>query len=180
MAMTFQTDLNTGLAGESEIAKWLRGKGGSVLPVYEKIIDTGKGPQLFSYSNENLVAPDMIVFTRQRVMWVEAKTKTGFTWYFKGRRWTTGIDERHFLDYVKVRQRTRIPLWVMFLQKGEPTKDAPLDMPNPSGLFGAEVCALEDRIDHKSQKWANGMIYWARKEDGGPLEKYAELNEVLV
>ena len=41
--MSFQQQLERGQAGESRIAQYLIERGASVLPVYEKIIDNGKG-----------------------------------------------------------------------------------------------------------------------------------------
>ena len=37
----FDEKLAYGQAGESTIARWIRARGGLVLPVYEKIIDSG-------------------------------------------------------------------------------------------------------------------------------------------
>jgi len=46
--MTFQQSLEYGQAGESVISQWLQDRGCKVFPAYEKLIDTGKGPQLFT------------------------------------------------------------------------------------------------------------------------------------
>lgn len=40
----FERKLEWGQAAESDIASWLMRRGYSVMPVYEKILDTGKGP----------------------------------------------------------------------------------------------------------------------------------------
>jgi len=76
---TFDKNLDFGQAGEGKIAQWLIKKGFSVLPVYEKILDTGKGPMLFMVE-ENVVAPDLLAFNEERVLWIEAKHKTAFAW----------------------------------------------------------------------------------------------------
>lgn len=154
----FARNLQSGKAGESAIAEWLKGRGWNVMPVYEKIIDEGKGPQVFSADRE-LVAPDLFVFNGQKCLWVEAKHKTGFTWHRLTKKWETGIDRRHYLDYLEVRKRSGIPLYLMFLHKGGQAKDSP---PSPAGLFSAEILHLSENINHTDYRWGrSGMVYWA-------------------
>ena len=57
----FDQQLAFGKAAESSIARWLIGRGCSVLPVYEKIINDGKGPQVFTPSGD-VIAPDLFVY----------------------------------------------------------------------------------------------------------------------
>ena len=155
---TFEKMLESGKAGETVIADWLKARGWSVLPVYEKIIDEGKGPQIFSADGE-LVAPDLLAFNAHKFLWVEAKHKTGFSWHRMSNRWVTGIDKRHFNDYLKVKKKSNIPLWLMFLHDGGTAKDSP---ESPAGLFTGEISDLNKNINHCSDRWgSSGMVYWA-------------------
>lgn len=157
--MNFSDNLRYGQAGESAIARWLRRNGATVLPVYEKIIDTGKGPQLFTPSR-TLVAPDILIYNGDEVMWIEAKHKTAFSWYRIGGRWTTGIDLRHYEDYCTVDDESPWPVWLLFLHRGGQAKDSPAN--SPAGLFGNALSVLRQCESHRSDKWGrSGMVYWA-------------------
>lgn len=168
----FQINLIMGQAGESSIARWLRARGCTVLPVYEKIIDNGKGPHLF-LPGRTLVAPDLFVFKGSDAFWMEAKHKTAFSWYRIGARWVTGIDIRHYLQYLEVDRCTPWPVWLLFLHQGGQAKDSPAD--SPSGLFGNTLEFLADNESHRSDKWGkSGMVYWAYSD----LKLLATLEQV--
>lgn len=157
--MSFDSQLKYGQAGESAIAMWLRKNGATVLPVYEKILDTGKGPQLFTPSAK-LIAPDMLIYNGDEVLWIEAKHKTAFTWHRRTGRWVTGIDMRHYEDYCAVDSLSPWPVWLLFLHRGGQAKDSPAN--SPSGLFGAPLKELRRRENHRHDNWGkSGMVYWA-------------------
>lgn len=163
---TFQENLAVGQMGESAIAKWCISRGNSVLPVYEKQIDTGKGPQLFT-ANGQFVAPDMFVMPSMH--WIEAKHKSHFTWYRKARRWVTGIDLHHYKSYLRVQEISRRPVWLLFLHR-DPTPH-PRDQQHgcpprcPIGLFGNGLTFLSQNKSHESGNWGrHGMIYWAHSD----------------
>ena len=150
-----------GIAGESQIARWLRGRGFSVLPVYEKLVDEGKGPQLY-LPEGSVIAPDLFIFNKENILWVEAKHKTAFTWHRLTQRWVTGIDLRHYEDYCRVNDETPWDVWLLFLHEGGQAKDSP---PNsPAGLFGNALNYLRHHENHRHKNWGRtGMVYWARE-----------------
>lgn len=155
----FDRQLKYGQAGESSIAKWLRSRGNSVLPVYEKIFDTGKGPRLFVPEGE-LIAPDLLVFGSHGTLWIEAKHKTAFAWHRISQQWVTGVDLKHYKDYLSINTQSPWPVWLLFLHDGGQAKDSP---PNsPRGLFGNSLSILEGCEDHRHGNWGkSGMVYWA-------------------
>lgn len=169
----FADTLEYGHAGESAIAGWLKSYGYTILPVYEKIFDTGKGPQLYTPECE-LIAPDLLVYRGERVLWVEAKRKSAFTMHRKTGHWVTGIDLRHYEDYCRVADCAPWPVWLLFLQEGGQAKDSPPD--SPAGLFGRELSYLREHEHHRHDNWARGMVYWNYAD----LKKMAELTEVLA
>lgn len=184
VAMRFDQSLAVGQLGESLIAHWLRNKGWHVLPAYEKEIDNGKGPRLFLATGNDeseLITPDLFAMKAGRFLWVEAKHKTTFTWYGKGGYWTTGVDKRHFADYVKVQRQTGIDVWLLFLHRESITRlddiqkwGAPLHC--PTGLFGQRITDLNRHYSHQSDKWGpSGMVYWRPFEH---LKQLALLGEV--
>lgn len=171
--MSFAESLAVGRAGEAAISRWMRSRGLSVLPVYEKIIDEGKGPQLFT-PNQQLIAPDLFVFGKGKAFWIEAKHKTAFSWHRKTARWVTGVDLRHYEEYCKIDDDTPWPVWLLFLHSGGQAKDSPPD--SPSGLFGERLAALRKTENHRHTNWGrSGMVYWAEAS----LKKIAGLCEVL-
>jgi hypothetical protein len=175
--MSFSKNLAYGKAAESAIARWMISRGASILPVYEKIIDEGKGPQLFTACGA-FVAPDILAMKAGKFKWIEAKHKKAFSWYRKKSVFETGIDLRHYEEYQKVQDISGTPVWLLFLHEGGCAKDSP---ESPSGLFGARLDELRVNESHRSDKWGSGgMVYWCRDCDGGPLRKIAELEDVLA
>ena len=116
--MPFNESLAFGKIGESDIARWLRSRGTSVLPVYEKEIDEGKGPQFFAPNGE-YVAPDM--FCLPQCEWIEAKHKKVFTWHRISGTWQTGIDLRHWEEYKRVQEISKRRVWLFFLHRSNRT-----------------------------------------------------------
>lgn len=176
---TFEQKLSIGQLGESQIAQWLIRRGWAVLPVYEKEINSGKGPRLFTPEGQ-LVAFDMFAFHpgKLNALWIEAKHKTVFSWYRIKERWVTGIDLRHYEDYLRVADMSPWPVWLLFLHtEAYGPRDEP--WPCPTGLFGQTLDVLreEHNISHRSDKWGrSGMVYWAHDT----LAQVATLSEVYA
>ena len=172
--MNFKAALDIGKTGETKIAKWLMTQGRSVLPVYEIAENQYKGPALYCHS-KSLVAPDMLVLGQNKKTWIEVKTKTAFSWHRNTQKFTTGIDFKHYLDYLDVAKITGIPLWLFFLhKKGGVAKDTPPDKISPVGLFGGDILRLETCENHRHDNWGtSGMVYWA----ADVLELIADINQ---
>jgi hypothetical protein len=157
--MGFDQRLPFGKAAETAIGLYLRGRGFSVLPIYERTDDEKKGPQLYR-SGRPLIAPDMLVYRRSDVYWIEAKHKTAFSWHRLSQSWVTGIDRRHYVDYLELLTESPWPVWLFFLHRGGQAKDSPGD--SPAGLFGNDLSVLRDCVNHRHHGWgSSGMIYWA-------------------
>lgn len=161
---SFAEQLRVGLIGESRIAQWLIGRGWSVLPIYQQELHTGKGPVLYSASHA-LIAPDMLVYRGHDVKWIEAKTKAGFTWHRRSQTWVTGIDLRHYHDYLRVAASSPWEIWLLFLHlntSGAKDTPPPLRGKSPVGLFGNDLFRLSRCEHHRHENWGKmGMVYWA-------------------
>lgn len=160
----FENQLKRGRLAEGKIATWLRRRGNSILPIYEVDIGHGKGPQFYT-RNLSLVAPDLLVIGK-RVIWIEAKCKTVFTWHRMTKRWTTGIDLHHYEDYKQVRDHSGWPVWLLFNHESSTPdqRDIKFGCPLqcPIGLFGRDLHYLESNENHRHGNWGNhGMVYWA-------------------
>lgn len=161
--MSFEQQLEVGKVGESLVAKWLMRRGHSVLPVYEIADNQYKGPALFT-ADGSIISPDMLVFNKGNVFWVEAKYKSAFTWHRKTERFVTGIDRNHYREYLKVSQKIGMPVWLFFLHKPGEAKDTPAGMISPSGLFGGDIEILSGCINHEHDGWGrHGMVYWSHE-----------------
>jgi hypothetical protein len=161
----FDALLAAGRVGESAISKWLQGRGHMVFPAYEIEKAAGKGPQLFSATGD-LVLPDLLAFRAGKIQWFEAKHKTCFTWHRISSRWVTGIDLRHYGEYLEVADRTALPVWVLFLHPKSQPSEADLGHgcpPEcPTGLFGNDIAILTGCESHRSDRHGkSGMVYWA-------------------
>lgn len=175
----FQKQLAFGRIAESQIARWLISRGNYLLPVYdiEYIDGIPKGPRVFG--NDNMVAPDLLVLGKRKSLWVEAKHKSAFSWYRIGKCWETGIDLRHYQEYLKVQEISQWPIWLLFLHDGSSPRlgDLKLGCPEdcPTGLFGNSLNVLNANESHRSDRWGkSGMVYWSH----GSLRQLATLEEV--
>lgn len=169
----FARSLANGRVGESLIANWFKRRGYSILPVYEKELGEGKGPQLFT-AEGGLIAPDMLCFKGEKVMWIEAKHKSVFSWHRRTQRWVTGIDIRHYEDYQRVEAQSPWPVWLLFLHREGYTAEPPHNC--PVGLFGGDLPYLVKHENHRHGNWGSGgMVYWARET----LKKIARLTEMV-
>jgi len=175
--MGFDRNFAFGKAGESDIANWLKSRGYSVLPVYEKEISEKKGPQLFTPSGQ-LIAPDLFAFGERsdKAWWIEAKHKSAFSWHRITERFVTGIDLRHYENYLMFSELSPWPIWLLFLHRAGRAKDTPPNRESPTGLFGRELWYLSKHENHRHKNWGNsGMVYWAHKT----LILLASLDEVF-
>ena len=162
--MSFADKLAIGKIGESVIASWFLSRGYSVLPVYEKEVNEGKGPTLFCSDKTQLISPDMLVFNSAsgKVYWIEAKHKSAFTWHRNTRAWVTGIDLHHYTQYLEVAKRTPWNVWLLFLHRSGIAKDTPDGMISPVGLFGGNIALLSRQEHHRYENHGrSGMVYWA-------------------
>jgi hypothetical protein len=174
----FERTLAFGQIGESVISRWLQSRGHAVFPAYQVEKDTGKGPQLFT-QHCDLVLPDLLAFREGKAVWFEAKHKTCFSWYRIGRRWVTGIDLRHYAEYLEVAKVTSLPVWLLFWHPlPDPSPDdqsygSPIEC--PTGLFGNDLSVLVKRESHRSDRHGrSGMVYWADTS----LRLLADVHEV--
>lgn len=178
----FEESLRFGQIGEGVIARWLRVcRGASVLPVYEKQINTGKGPRFYLPQGE-LIAPDMLVMTAKGVSWMDAKRKRHFTWHDKTRTWQTGIDLRHYGDYLQLADHSPWPVWLLFLHEDDSPERRYPSMPSrcPTGLFGGDLKRLAECEDHRDRfvndnRQTKPMVYWRV----GDLHQFAKLEDAL-
>lgn len=173
----FAKQLEFGKVGESKIAMYLRARDNTVLPVYEKVDDDKIGPRLFT-PDYTLIAPDMLVWRGIGLLWIEAKHKKVFTWHRLTKRWVTGIDLRHYKDYLTLaHSNEKWPVWLLFLH--EVSKPDERDKPYcpeecPTGLYGGNLLSLEKQENHQHSNWGpSGMVYWAEET----LIKLATLQE---
>lgn len=178
-SQSFDRQLAFGKVAEGKIARWLINRCGyTVMPVYEVEMNTGKGPQIFAPRRE-LIAPDIFAFRGTNIRWIEAKHKTVFTWHRITQRWVTGIDLRHYQDYLEVARLNQWEVHLLFLHQS-PTPDE-RDLPYcpgpcPTGLFSGELIYLAANENHRHANWGkSGMVYWAH-EILKPLASLGEMN----
>lgn len=165
---SFQEKLKFGKGGERVIAAILCKRGYSILPI-EKEDKNGKGPRIYQASS-SIVAPDLLAL---EFGWIEAKTKSAFTWHRITKRWTTGIDIYYYEQYVEAASLSSVPTYLFFLQLLGQAKDSPPDC--PTGLFYGELQYLRVNENHRSDRWGKGgMVYWSVDK----LKKLAELDEL--
>lgn len=162
-AVPFAEKLERGRLAESKIARWLRLRGWTVIPVYEVEMGAGKGPQVFT-PTEELIAADLLVWKDRKFRFIEAKNKSVFTWHRKTKNWQTGIDLDYYEHYLRVSEHFGLDVWLIFLHDSAvpSASDLSYGCPAlcPTGLFGESIHALK-ASGRKDYGWGRaGMIYW--------------------
>jgi len=162
----FHKNLAFGKIAESAITRWLIERGGLVMPVYEVEQDVDKVPRMFR-QGESLIAPDLLTIGKTGPILIEAKHKRVFTWHRLTSQWTTGIDLRHYLDYLKVQDAIPFPIWLLFLHCSDQPdgRDRPYCPARcPTGLFGGSLPTLRRCEHHRhANHGKSGMVYWSRE-----------------
>lgn len=180
--MSFQQQLALGMAAENRIAKYLLARGNAVLPAYEIENENDKGPRLLMPKGRNLIVTDLLVFGPAKVVWVEAKWKTRFSWYRKTKSWDTGIDDHHYQDYLQITKETPFPVWLMFLHDlAEPSSsDLKWGSPEicPTGLFGGILTELSCCSRFSDRHGRSGMRYW-RSDQLRLVANLADFNRTI-
>ncbi len=115
----FQVNLEDGQEGEKQLAEILLKQGAIIQPLYQ--YEPTKTPYLFFDDNFTpLVAPDILVIRGGVVTFAECKRKHGWTknWMYDGRL-ETGLDNRLFLQYVRLYELSKIPIEIYFIHEDE-------------------------------------------------------------
>lgn len=165
---SFEETLAIGRRTENRIVEWLRARNNGVITVYEIQHEKGGGPRFFTKTRA-YVAPDVLVFPKHqpiKTLWCETKHKTTFSWRYTKREWQTGIDIKHYRDYLEVQKETGVPVWLLFLHvcPTPRTHDLNNGCPEqcPVGLFGGDILQLRGRESHRSDRHGrSGMVYWS-------------------
>jgi len=182
----FRSAFATGRLSESRIARWLiHEEHWNVLPAYDRELATGKGPRLFTPLGE-LIVPDLLAMKLQGntclLAWYEAKHKTRFSWYRRAQSWQTGIDLRHYLDYLQVQEHTGYDVSLCFFhERATPSvSDLANGSPSqcPTGLYRQSLRSLLTHEDHRGEYQREGrhyqMVYWNERA----LERIATVEQV--
>lgn len=177
--MNFQQQLQRGLLAEHHIARWLQTQRGyHILPIYNKQDDNRKGPRFYTASGEQLIAPDILAMRGSTLVWVEAKSKTTFTWHRVSQQWQTGIDYYNYTHYCKVADTVPHAMYVFFLhtETYEPVACSGAPTTSPTGLYVQSFDVLRSCVHHiYPQSGRNRMVYWSIES----LKKVAQLSEVV-
>jgi hypothetical protein len=188
-----------GRDGESLVLRYMMSKGRILVEVGalgDKGLN-GHAPSIYipgPRGGYRLTAPDLLtinphvvpsLWTKDNIwdfpfLWTEVKHKNTATYYRKKSRWQTGIDRRLYQHYCHVDKYTKIPVWVLFLQRneGESNARSVLGAP-PTGLFGCPITqpySDEWKDEGYEKKGYRDMVYWGIEE----LLQLATLEEVLV
>lgn len=176
MVMSFNESLEHGKIGEGLIAQWLQSRGWYVIPIYEKQIDDGKGPRVYAPQGKKIIAPDALIMhpDTRRVMFVECKRKSVFSWYRKTQQWQTGVDLKHWENYLQLYSQTGYEIWLLFLHENSEKEGWDEPYPCPVGLFGQDIRKLES-LGRIGREHAKGMIYWNHED----LVCLASIKEVM-
>lgn len=163
---TFAERLAFGQIGERQMEEWLLRRGALIIPIGKNDPTPYKGPRVREQDDE-LISPDILAATQGKPEWYEVKTKTHFTWRRLTGCWETGIDLDKFKHYLRVQERSKWPVWLVFLHKSSTPSNGDLAAGCPPvcpvGLFGQLVEELARSISHKCEPneiFTEGGVFW--------------------
>ena len=173
----FKEALEEGHRGESLIQDYfIRARGCAVLPIHNEENIDFKGPRFFTPDGE-LVAPDLLVFGKQGVIWVEAKHKSVFSWHRISGKWVPGVDLHHYEHYQEIAEKYPFPVWILFLHKYDYCDERDEPWPCPTGLFGQDIGHLRKNENHRhGNHGRSGMVYWGVDT----FKKIATVDDVMA
>ena len=171
----FEAKLAIGRRAERAVARWIMGKGGLILPVYDYSgADEKKAPKLEAFSTtDSLVTPDLLVARKGLLSWVEVKWKQRADEYRKAKSIDTGISRRLWSQHQHVRTATGAKVWICFAHQQE------------NVLTCDEIETLQ-QLQYPGQKEPGprlyagphmgyyGMVFWPLAKLR-PIAKYTEL-----
>lgn len=128
---SFEEKLAFGKEGEHEVGDYFLSRGYSLLPLYQFTDDLA--PKVF-YEGTAAISPDIFVSGDNGTFWVEVKTKN--RWIKYNGVLETGLNERHYLEYLKIKNKTALPLYVIFNHKED----------NPNGFYFVDITTPYNRI----------------------------------
>ncbi len=99
--------------GEAVARTWLKRHGYMVVPV--SLIENGGAPKLETWLREYTL-PDNWVVGKDGPGWVEVKTKSRATYHQNTKRWEHGIQHDHWIAYLGVQNRTRVPASICIIE----------------------------------------------------------------
>lgn len=162
--MTFAQNSREGIMGalaESEAASIIQRRGLSVLPVF-KATDNNEAtsaPMMMLAKSDIVVAPDLLCFGGEGVVWIDVKGKAVPTWRRTHGRWEHGIDFSLFTEYERVAEATNLPVWLLVREERIPE------------TLAAES-ALVDGINWMAIRLTDARTYGERRHEwpGGASE----------
>ncbi len=128
---SFEEKLAFGKEGEHEVGEYFMRRGYSLLPLYQFSEDLA--PKIYNDGGV-IISPDIFVAGLKKAFWVEVKTKNRWIKYLGNLE--TGLNERHFNEYLRINRKTELPVYVVFNHKE--------DMPN--GFYFVEITTPFQRI----------------------------------
>lgn len=158
-----------GIDGEVDVVKWFTCQNFLAFNVHMPDFCVGRGPSLALPDGRFITSPDLMVARGSARFFVEVKHKHGWSRHRKTDEWTTVIDRKYYDHYLEFSRVLRIPVLILFLIRGEETKDDP---PSPPGLFGGFLEYLDANKHHEYGEFGHGgSVYWSINK----LKKYSDL-----
>lgn len=144
MSIDFNKSLAEGQENEFNVGEILLRSGYALMPSYSKIGEEFRGPRIL-FPSYKVIAPDMLAFRiGEKTRWVEVKSKDSFTpWVLRGGMLCFGINEEHYLHYVRCEKETPFEVWLVVLNRGGVAKDQDSGVVNPAGLYAVPLSQIE-------------------------------------
>ena len=128
---SFEEKLAFGKEGEHEVGEYFMNRGYALLPLYQ--FSEKLAPKVYC-SESTIISPDILVSGYGSAFWIEVKTKN--RWVKFNGKFETGLNEKHYIDYRKIQEKTTLPLYVVFNHKED----------NPGGFFFVNILTPYNRI----------------------------------
>jgi hypothetical protein len=129
---SFEESLLQGVEGEKQAALELAKIGVSIMPLFQ--FGMGKEAPFVLTEERKHIAPDLMCYKDRKAFFVEVKTKMQWVkvlWCEKTKKkvYETGINKRHFDEYLEIKKITGIPVFLCFKHEEE----------SPTGFYFVEI-----------------------------------------
>jgi len=155
-AMSFEDRLEHARRVEQDVAAWLMRRNWLVLPVYDYSgQQDDKAPKLqAARRRDSLVAPDLLAARGGAHLWFEVKWKAAATLHRKTDTLETGLNLRHWRDYVAIKRESGADVWIVFVHEAE------------AEIRAAEVSQLarSARIYDGAKMGRGGMVFFPYRQ----------------
>lgn len=160
---TYEKRFKRGEQGELDLINLLRRRGWYVEHLKKQHTGDHKGPRIYppiindqSKQEHEMVSPDMIIFRKKRIYYVEVKCADYCSTYGADQRYQVPISLNLYEDYCRVYDISPLDFYIFYIIEGNHPKLSD----TPSGVFKASIGKIKKAYDHQYPNSSGKMMVY--------------------